>query len=94
MSILVISTSLKPASRSRVLAREAHRVARDLGPSEFVDLRDHPLPFADGATFGQPAVENLSAAIRGASAILLAAPVYNFNLNAAAKNLIKHTDKT
>ena len=53
----------------------------------------YPLPFADGATFGLPAVETLSAAIRSASAVLLAAPVYNFDLNAAAKNLIEHTGK-
>jgi FMN reductase len=93
MPILVISPSLKPASRSRVLAREAHRVARDFGEAGFLDLRDHPLPLADGATFNLPAVEALAAAIRGASAILLAAPVYNFDLNAAAKNLIEHTGK-
>ena len=93
MTILVISASLKPSSRSRVLAREAHRLANEHGDARFLDLRDHPLPFADGATFGLPAVETLSTAIRSASAVLLAAPVYNFDLNAAAKNLIEHTGK-
>jgi FMN reductase len=93
MAILIISSSLKPTSRSRVLAREALRRAQELGPTDFIDLRDHPLPLADGATFDIPAVERLSTAIRSASAILLAAPVYNYDLNAAAKNLIEHTGK-
>jgi FMN reductase len=93
MPLLVISTSLKPVSRSRILAQEAHRVASEAGYSSFVDLRDHPLPLADGATFGLPTVERLSATIREASAILIAAPVYNYDLSAAAKNLIEHTGK-
>ena len=93
MTVLVISTSLKPVSRSRILAREAHRLASANGPATFIDLRDHPLPLADGATFGLPAVEALSVQIRAASAILLAAPVYNYDLSAAAKNLIEHTGK-
>ena len=93
MPLLVISTSLKPVSRSRILAREAHQVASEAGPSSFIDLRDHPLPLADGATFGLSAVDRLSATIREASAILIAAPVYNYDLSAAAKNLIEHTGK-
>lgn len=93
MSTLVISSSLKPVSRSRILAREAQRIASESGPSTLIDLRDHPLPFADGATFGLPAVEALAAQIRAASVILLAAPVYNYDLNAVAKNLIEHTGK-
>ena len=93
MSLLVISTSLKPASRSRVLALEAHRLASAAGPATLVDLRDLPLPLCDGATFGIPAVAALSEAIRSASAVLLAAPVYNYDLSAAAKNLIEHTGK-
>jgi FMN reductase len=93
MSTLVISASLKPVSRSRILAKEAYRVASEHGPATLIDLRDHPLPFADGATFGLPAVEQLSAQIRAAAVILLAAPVYNYDLNAVAKNLIEHTGK-
>jgi len=93
MSILVISTSLKPSSRSRVLAHEAHRRAREHGEAQLIDLREHPLPLCDGATFGHAAVDHLAGRIRSASAVLIAAPVYNFDLSAAAKNLIEHTGK-
>ncbi|GDY13459.1 flavoprotein [Planctomycetota bacterium] len=93
MPLLIFSTSLKPVSRSRILARAAQHAATAVGGAELIDLRDHPLPLCDGATFGLPAVERLSTAIRGATAVLIAAPVYNFDLNAAAKNLIEHTGK-
>lgn len=93
--ILVISCSLNPESRSRQLARAALAAAREAGaPAELVDLRDHPLPMCDGdASFSAPPVRELRARVADAAAILVAAPVYNYALNAAAKNLIELTGR-
>lgn len=91
--ILVISCSLNPDSRSRRLAEAAVEAIRRAGePVDFIRLQDHELPLCDGgASFGAPAVKLLRDRIAAASAILLAAPVYNYSLNAAAKNLIELT---
>jgi NAD(P)H-dependent FMN reductase len=91
--VLVISCSLHPQSRSRRLAEAAAASLRSLGaPVELIDLRDYELPFCDGgASYSAPSVPVLEEQIAKASAILLAAPVYNYDLNAAAKNLVELT---
>ncbi|MEQ1858538.1 MAG: NAD(P)H-dependent oxidoreductase [Chthoniobacteraceae bacterium] len=87
---LVISTSLRPGSFSRQLGVE---LAREFGASaEHVELSDFPLPLCDGETaYSDPNVEKLSAKISAARVILLATPIYNFDANAVAKNLIELT---
>jgi NAD(P)H-dependent FMN reductase len=93
MSLLILSCSLNPRSRSAILAKaaQASLKARDAS-AEIFDLRDHELPFCDGATvYGNPAVVDLAAKVEGASGILVAAPVYNYDLNAAAKNVVELT---
>jgi FMN reductase len=93
VEILVISTSLNPASRSRLLARAAEESLRSRGVSvRWLDLRESSLPLCDGdAAYDDPAVAGVEAAIEQAAAILIAAPVYNFDLSAAAKNLVELT---
>ncbi len=93
VEILVISTSLNAASRSRLLARAAAESLRGKGVSvRLLDLRESPLPLCDGdAAYDDPAVSDIEAAIQRAAAVLIAAPVYNFDLSAAAKNLIELT---
>lgn len=91
--ILILSTSLKADSNSRVLAQEARRVLEQDGHAvEWLDLRDHPLPFCDaGPAYGHPNVAVVEARLRAATAIVIATPVYNFDANAAVKNLIELT---
>lgn len=93
MPLLVISCSLNPASKSRILAREAHRVLTAAGqPTAWLDLRDLPLPFCDDrAAYADPNVAQAQAAIGAATGILLAVPIYNYYASAAAKNLIELT---
>lgn len=93
MKILVFSCSLNPSSRSRTLAEEALRELLHRGiDASLVDLRDLNLPLCDGdASYEAPGVEELTERIRGASGILMAVPVYNYDGNAAAKNLIELT---
>ena len=92
MKILVISCSLNPDSNSHTLAREAADALRASGVrAELVDLREHAMPLCDGETCTNRSVAELTELIRAADAILLAVPVYNFDANAAAKNLVEHT---
>ncbi|MFP4352425.1 MAG: NADPH-dependent FMN reductase [Puniceicoccaceae bacterium] len=93
MRYLVISSSLSEKSRSRRLADLALRNLRTAGqPADWLDLREHPLPLCDGgAAYGNPGVAPVAARIRQADGILLASPIYNYDLNAAAKNLVEMT---
>jgi FMN reductase len=95
ISILVISTSLRDASRSRVLAEQAFACAGGLGmAADWMDLRDHPLPPCDGeGCFSHPEVAALRPRIEAASAILLAAPVYAYGLSSVARNLVELTGR-
>jgi NAD(P)H-dependent FMN reductase len=92
MKVLVVSCSLNPDSNSFVLAQHAMVELRAAGAEvDFVDLREHTLPMCDGQTCTNPSIDLLSTRIEAADAILLAVPIYNFDANAAAKNLIEHT---
>jgi NAD(P)H-dependent FMN reductase len=93
--ILVISSSLHPDSRSRILARACMQQLEQVGePATLFDLAETPLPACDGATaYGDANVQALGKLIAEADGILLAAPVYNFDVNAAAKNAVELTGR-
>jgi NAD(P)H-dependent FMN reductase len=90
---LVISASLNPGSRSRLLAN----ACRDLleanrRPVQWFDLAETGLPFCDGAAaYGDPHVIELGKRIEAAPAIFVASPVYNYDVNAAIKNAVELT---
>ena len=87
---LVISSSLRPGSLSRQLGE---LLAHEFGASgEHVDLREYPLPLCDGeAAYSDPNVEKLSAKIGTARVIVIGTPIYNYDANAAVKNLVELT---
>ena len=91
--VVVASCSLNPTSRSHRLAEAAVAAVEAVNArAELLDLREWELPMCDGtASFDHPSVTPLAERIRGASAILVSAPVYNYDLNAAAKNLVEMT---
>jgi len=94
MKILILSCSLHPESRSRLLAEAAREClnTRTDASCDLVDLRDFPLPHCDGdVAYAHPHVTDLSARIEGSDAILLATPIYNYDVNAAAKNVLELT---
>ena len=93
MDVLVISCSLNPGSRSAALAQHALESLRQLDiSSHLLDLRERDIPLCDGATaYEHPAVPELRRQIADADAVLLAVPIYNYDINAAAKNLIELT---
>ena len=59
----------------------------------FIDLQDHPLPLCSGNAPKPEAVLDIMEHIASAESIILAGPVYNYDLNAAAKNLIEWTGR-
>jgi FMN reductase len=93
MRYLVLSCSLNPKSRSRILARMAHaHLAKRPGGAEFLDLQDYALPISDGgACYGHDDVAKVAQKIEQASGIVVAAAIYNYDVNSAAKNLLELT---
>jgi FMN reductase len=93
MSYLVISSSLNPKSLSRLLALTAFNTFKKKGVfAEWLDLADHSIPFCDGdSTYKNPAAKNLREKVQNSKGILFAVPIYNYDVNAAAKNLIELT---
>ncbi|MGE0376754.1 MAG: NADPH-dependent FMN reductase [Planctomycetaceae bacterium] len=95
MPRLVISCSLDPDSRSRLMARRAVTHLEQAGQAvDWLDLQETPLPLCDGSSvYDDEGVHSVAERIRNAAGILVAAPVYNFDVNAAAKNLLELTHK-
>ena len=93
---LVLSTSLSENSRSRILARFAAERLRSKSVScQWVDLAELPLPACDaGPCYTDPNVQQVNALVQEAQGILIASPVYNYNLSSSAKNLIELTGKS
>ena len=59
---------------------------------EWLDISELGLPLCDAdACYTQPAARKLNALIEAADAILVATPVYNYDVSAAAKNMVELT---
>jgi len=59
---------------------------------DWIDISAMDLPLCDAdKCYGMPGSKKLSAAIEAADGILVAAPVYNYDVAAAAKNMIELT---
>jgi FMN reductase len=92
---LVISTSGNPDSNSRRMARLAFtHLERAKVECTWLDISQLGLPLCDAdACYTQPAAQQVSKAIKAADGILLGVPVYNYDVSAAAKNLVELTGK-
>jgi FMN reductase len=90
---LVISTSGNPDSNSRRMGRVAFAHLQKQGVDcAWIDISEMDLPLCDAdKCYGIPASKKLSAAIEAADGILVAAPVYNYDVAATAKNMIELT---
>jgi NAD(P)H-dependent FMN reductase len=90
---LIIASSLKSVSFSRVMADALREAYETLAvPHRMIDLRRYALPLCDGENaYEHPHVATLSSIIETARVIIIATPVYNFDANAAVKNLIELT---
>ena len=90
MRQLIISCSLSPESHSAILAQSLSDEITGLGDEiQMIDLRTLELPFCDGgACYTHPNVQSLQAAIKEASAISIATPIYNFETGGGTRNVI------
>jgi len=90
---LVVSTSGNTDSNSRRMARIAfsHLAKRNVEP-QWMDLSELELPLCDAdACYAAPGAQKLSQAVKAADGIIIAAPVYNYDVSASAKNMIELT---
>ncbi|MEM1226884.1 MAG: NAD(P)H-dependent oxidoreductase [Planctomycetota bacterium] len=92
---LILSGSLHPTSRSRILASAVGEVLSSNDRTfEMFDLSQRNLPACDGATaYGDSEVKALSGLIQDAQSIFVASPVYNYDVNSAVKNAVELTGK-
>ncbi len=87
MSYLVISTSLREGSRSKIMAKY---LSRNLSDVEFFDLQENSLPMCDGdKCYDLPEVKEFRKKIKNAKGIVMAIPIYNYNVSSGAKNIIE-----
>jgi NAD(P)H-dependent FMN reductase len=93
MKFLVISTSGNPDSNSRKMGRLAFENLQKNGADcAWIDTSEINLPMCDADTcYTDPEVKKIAAAVKAADGVLIAAPVYNFDVSAAAKNMIELT---
>jgi len=90
---LVISTSGNPDSNSRRMGRAAFaHLQKQKVDCDWIDIREMDLPLCDAdKCYDMPGSQNLSASIERADGILIASPVYNYDVAAATKNMIELT---
>jgi FMN reductase len=90
---LVVSTSGNPDSNSRRMGQAAFRyLEKEKVDCAWIDLRDLDLPLCDAdKCYALPGTGKLNAAIAAADAILVATPVYNYDVSATAKNMVELT---
>ena len=93
MKILILSTSLNPRSKSHTMALRARDHLEAAGADTVVvELGEHDLPLCGAAgSFDDPRAAQLAERVREADGILIASPVYNYDVNAACKNAIELT---
>ena len=60
---------------------------------EFFDLQENPLPMCDGdECYDLPEVLEFREKVKNAEGIIMAIPVYNFNVSSGAKNIIERKE--
>ena len=92
---LVISTSGNPESNSRIMARAAFaHLQKAKVDCEWIDLSKLDLPLCDAdKCYANANAQQLGTALKGADGIMVATPVYNYDVAATAKNMVELTGK-
>ncbi len=96
MNYLIIGASLNPNSHSQVLAEQAQQLFQVHGkPAQWLDLREVTLPMCDGsAAYNNPNLPPVAEMVSQAQGILVATPIYNYDVNANIKNFLELTGKS
>src|SRR3989442_15888024 len=93
MVYLFIVSILSPGAPTPFLPKIVwnHLTQKNL-PAEFIDLQGLNLPICDASScYSDPNVVALTPRIAEARGIIMATAIYNYDVNAAAKNLIELT---
>lgn len=87
--VTIIATSLNEGSKSQELARLFQKQLGEVS-SELIDLRELDLPFS-GTNEGWSSTEaaKLKESVERASHVVFAVPIYCYDVNSAAKNVIE-----
>ena len=95
MNLIIISCSLNNGSRSSAMARLAYQQLNGSEHDiEHIELVDWNLPFCNGGPcYSNEQVIALSQKIEKATGILIATPIYNYDVSAATKNFLELTGK-
>ncbi len=90
---LVVSTSGNPDSNSRRMGRVAFKhLQKRKVDCEWLDISELGLPLCDAdKCYANPAAQKLNKTIQSTDGIMIAAPVYNYDVAASAKNMIELT---
>src|SRR5256885_16899440 len=90
---LVVSTSGNPNSNSRRMGRVAFvHLQKQKVACEWIDISEMDLPLCDAdKCYLNPNAQKLNKAVESADGILIAAPVYNYDVAASSKNMIELT---
>ena len=90
-NVTIISTSLNPESRSQDLAARCRDSLRERGVTvNHLDLRELDLPLAGSpGCWEHPDLAKLTTALEAATHVVFAVPIYCYDVNAAAKNVIE-----
>ena len=89
MNYLIISTSLRSSSNSRKMANYLKQSFTNEN-LEFFDLQENRLPMCDGdKCYDLPEVIDFRKKIEKANGIIMAIPIYNYNVSSGAKNIIE-----
>ena len=93
MTILIISSSLTETSTPITLSQAASEVLTTHSiKHNHIILKDFPLPLCGTPeSFNNKHAKALETRIQEASGIILSTPIYNYNCNAVAKNMIELT---
>jgi len=84
MTHLIVSCSLNSASKSDILAEHLHNA---IANSSLIRLRDLDLPLCDASScYENKTVQRCQELVTQAQSIVVCSPIYNYDVNAAAKN--------
>jgi NAD(P)H-dependent FMN reductase len=77
------------------MAKAALKLLEEKGAEvELLDLAELKIPPCDGSSaYENPIAQDLAAKVQAADGILLAVPVYNYDINSTGKNLIELTGR-
>ena len=68
----------------------AKELEKHLDEVEFFDLQDNPLPMCDGdECYDLPEVLDFREKVKNAQGIIMAIPIYNYNISSGAKNAVE-----